>query len=63
MNIAAPPKDNEANIELKEFISSILKIKKSVVSLDKGSKSRSKIISINIKESKLTIEEIYNLLK
>lgn len=56
INIAAPPKDNEANNELKEFMSCVLKIKKSLVNLDKGSKSRAKIISIDLKESKLNIE-------
>uniref|UniRef100_A0A673J728 Zgc:193812 n=1 Tax=Sinocyclocheilus rhinocerous TaxID=307959 RepID=A0A673J728_9TELE len=44
--IAAPPTDGEANAELLRYLSKVLELKKSEVSLDKGSKSREKVIKV-----------------
>uniref|UniRef100_A0A3P8X2R0 Zgc:193812 n=1 Tax=Cynoglossus semilaevis TaxID=244447 RepID=A0A3P8X2R0_CYNSE len=46
VSIAAPPTDGEANAELIRFLASVLDVKKSQVSLDKGSRSRDKILTI-----------------
>jgi len=46
VNIGAPPKEGEANKELVEFLASALGVRKTDVSLDKGSKSKSKIIVV-----------------
>ncbi|XP_069481084.1 UPF0235 protein C15orf40 homolog isoform X2 [Ambystoma mexicanum] len=44
--IAAPPTEGEANAELCRYLSKVLEVKKSEVVLDKGGKSREKIIKI-----------------
>ncbi|XP_043921526.1 UPF0235 protein C15orf40 homolog [Protopterus annectens] len=44
--IAAPPSEGEANAELVHFLSKVLQVKKSEVILDKGSKSREKVVKI-----------------
>lgn len=44
VQIAAPPVDGEANTELIKFISKTLQVRKSDLSLDRGSKSREKIL-------------------
>ncbi len=46
VNIGAPPKEGEANKELVEFLAGALGVRKTDVSLDKGSKSKSKIIVV-----------------
>ncbi|XP_037042393.1 UPF0235 protein C15orf40 homolog [Bradysia coprophila] len=46
VQIAAPPVEGEANTELIKFFSKVLGLRKSDVSLDRGSKSRSKILVI-----------------
>lgn len=46
VQIAAPPVDGEANAELVKYISSLLGVRKSSVNVDKGSKSRSKIVTV-----------------
>ncbi|XP_051739846.1 UPF0235 protein C15orf40 homolog [Ctenopharyngodon idella] len=58
--IAAPPTDGEANAELLRYISKVLELKKSEVSLDKGSKSREKVIKVTADVSQ---EEILKKLK
>ncbi|KAM4747765.1 UPF0235 protein C15orf40 homolog [Rhinophrynus dorsalis] len=45
--IAAPPTEGEANAELCRYLSKVLEIKKSDVVLDKGGKSREKIVKIS----------------
>ncbi|KAM5172786.1 UPF0235 protein C15orf40 homolog isoform 2-T2 [Mantella aurantiaca] len=45
--IAAPPTEGEANAELCRYLSKVLEIKKSEIVLDKGGKSREKIIKIS----------------
>lgn len=47
IQINAPPKEGEANTELIKYISSVLGIRKSDVSLEKGMKSRQKIVKIS----------------
>ncbi|KAJ6662832.1 hypothetical protein lerEdw1_011036 [Lerista edwardsae] len=44
--IAAPPSEGEANAELCRFLSKVLEVKKSEVVLEKGGKSREKIVKI-----------------
>ena len=46
VQIGAAPKDGEANEELIEFLAQTLSLRKSKLSLDKGSKSRSKVIKV-----------------
>lgn len=46
VQIAAPPVDGEANTELIKFLSKTFNLRKSDLSLDKGSKSRQKKIMI-----------------
>ena len=52
MNIAAPPKEGEANKELLEFLAGVVGAKKSEVYLDKGSKSKSKIVVVESNDVK-----------
>nr|XP_057931859.1 UPF0235 protein C15orf40 homolog [Doryrhamphus excisus] len=58
--IAAPPTDGEANAELLRYMAEVLDVKKSRVSLEKGSRSRDKVISV---DSTLDPEEILLRLK
>uniref|UniRef100_A0A6B2F495 Uncharacterized protein n=1 Tax=Bothriechis nubestris TaxID=1766655 RepID=A0A6B2F495_9SAUR len=44
--IAAPPSEGEANAELCRYLSKVLGIKKNDVVLEKGSKSREKVVKI-----------------
>lgn len=44
VQIAAPPIDGEANTELIKFMSKVLQVRKSDLSLDRGSKSREKTL-------------------
>ncbi|KAF6200556.1 hypothetical protein GE061_004999 [Apolygus lucorum] len=61
VQINAPPMDGEANAELVKFISKVFDVKKSCVSLDKGSRSRQKVILLS--ETKLTVEQVLEILK
>ncbi|MBN3313374.1 CO040 protein, partial [Atractosteus spatula] len=45
--IAAPPSDGEANAELVRYLSKVLELKRSEVVLDRGCKSREKIVKIS----------------
>eukprot|EP01125_Pyxidicula_operculata_P007371 TRINITY_DN2509_c0_g1_i2.p1 TRINITY_DN2509_c0_g1~~TRINITY_DN2509_c0_g1_i2.p1 ORF type:complete len:110 (+),score=11.70 TRINITY_DN2509_c0_g1_i2:54-383(+) len=58
VQIAAAPKDGEANEELVSFFSDLLSLKKRQVVLEKGGKSRTKLITIADKD----VESIYNTL-
>ncbi|KAK7121490.1 hypothetical protein R3I93_022548 [Phoxinus phoxinus] len=58
--IAAPPTDGEANAELVRYLSKVLELKKSQVSLDKGSKSREKVIKVT---AEISQEEILKKLR
>ncbi|XP_006871011.1 PREDICTED: UPF0235 protein C15orf40 homolog [Chrysochloris asiatica] len=44
--IAAPPSEGEANAELCRYLSKVLELRKSDVILDKGGKSREKVVKI-----------------
>ncbi|KAF4531843.1 hypothetical protein B566_EDAN000869 [Ephemera danica] len=56
VQIAAPPVDGEANTEIVKFVASILGLRKGDVQLDRGSRSRQKILLIS--GGKLTAEEV-----
>lgn len=58
--IAAPPTDGEANAELIRFLAEVLDLKKSHISLDKGSRSRDKLIRV---DSCLSPEEVLRRLR
>lgn len=58
--IAAPPTDGEANSELVRYLSKVLNVKKSEIVLDKGSRSREKIINVS---GSLTPQEVLERLK
>ncbi|KAL8604428.1 hypothetical protein ACOMHN_042257 [Nucella lapillus] len=47
VQIAAPPVDGEANTELVRFLASVLKLRKSDLSLEKGSRSRNKLVMVS----------------
>ena len=50
VQIGAPAREGEANEELIQFLAEVLNIRKRSLSLDKGSKSRQKIVSIESTE-------------
>uniref|UniRef100_A0A8C7EHF8 CO040 protein n=1 Tax=Nothoprocta perdicaria TaxID=30464 RepID=A0A8C7EHF8_NOTPE len=58
--IAAPPSDGEANAELCRYLSKVLEVKKSEVVLEKGGKSRDKVVKILVS---MTPDEILEKLK
>ncbi|XP_051236868.1 UPF0235 protein C15orf40 homolog isoform X2 [Dicentrarchus labrax] len=60
VSIAAPPTDGEANAELVRYLAEVLELKKSHVSLDKGSRSRDKLIRV---DSSLSPEEVLRRLR
>ncbi|XP_077262086.1 UPF0235 protein C15orf40 homolog isoform X2 [Temnothorax americanus] len=45
--ISAPPTEGEANAELVKYLASIFGVRKSDVSLDRGSRSRQKIVVVS----------------
>lgn len=61
MAIGAPPKEGEANEELVRYIGEILGVKKNTIYLDKGCKSRHKVVIVGSKE--ISLEEAYQRLK
>ncbi|XP_072806981.1 UPF0235 protein C15orf40 homolog isoform X2 [Vicugna pacos] len=58
--IAAPPAEGEANAELCRYLSKVLELRKSDVVLDKGGKSREKVVKLL---ASTTPEEILEKLK
>lgn len=62
IQIAAPPVDGEANAELVKYISKVLQLRKSDVSVDRGSKSREKSILID-KSAAITVTQAIELFK
>lgn len=58
--IAARPTDGEANTELIRFLSEVLGLKKSQITLDKGSRSRDKVIKL---DSSLAPDEVLQRLQ
>lgn len=57
VKIAAPPIDGEANTELISFLSKLFNVRKSDLSLDRGSRSRTKTVTVS-KDSGVTLEKI-----
>lgn len=51
VQIAAPAREGEANEELLRFLADILNVKKRSISLDKGKKSRQKMVTIDSTET------------
>ncbi|XP_059177139.1 UPF0235 protein C15orf40 homolog isoform X2 [Physella acuta] len=62
VQISAPPVEGEANTELVKYISKVLDLRKSDIQLDKGSKSRNKILRVD-KTSGLTVQAVLDKLK
>ncbi|XP_068452668.1 UPF0235 protein C15orf40 homolog isoform X2 [Clinocottus analis] len=62
VSIAAPPTDGEANAELVRFLAEVLDLKKSLVSLDKGCRSRDKRVRLDL-DSSLSPEEVLRRLR
>ncbi|CAL8360272.1 unnamed protein product [Lota lota] len=58
--IAAAPTDGEANAELLRYLAQVLQLKKSQVTLDKGSRSRNKIVTVG---TSLSPEEVLDRLR
>lgn len=61
VKIGAPAVDGEANAELIAFLSKVFGVRKSDVNLDKGSKNRSKIVTIS-KDTGLSIDRIREII-
>ncbi|XP_068169040.1 UPF0235 protein C15orf40 homolog [Antennarius striatus] len=60
VSIAAPPADGEANAELVRYLAEVLQLKRSHISLDKGSRYRDKLIRV---DSSLSPEEVLRRLR
>eukprot|EP00475_Leptophrys_vorax_P015105 TRINITY_DN21451_c0_g1_i2.p1 TRINITY_DN21451_c0_g1~~TRINITY_DN21451_c0_g1_i2.p1 ORF type:complete len:165 (-),score=30.38 TRINITY_DN21451_c0_g1_i2:21-494(-) len=64
IRIAAPPRDGEANEELIRFLAEeILKVRPSLLSIDRGGKSRGKVVLVDAQTSGLTLEQVIEQLK
>lgn len=61
VQIAAPPVEGEANTELVKFMAKTLELRKSDVQLDRGSKSRQKVILIA--KNSISMERAMELLE
>ncbi|KYB29573.1 UPF0235 protein C15orf40 homolog-like Protein [Tribolium castaneum] len=55
VQINAPPSEGEANTELVKYMASVLGLRKSDVTLDRGFKSRNKVLKI---QGSITLEEV-----
>lgn len=62
VQIAAPPVDGEANTELVKYIAKVLQLRKSDVSVDRGSKSREKTILID-KSADITVDKVIEFIR
>ncbi|XP_063435653.1 UPF0235 protein C15orf40 homolog [Mytilus trossulus] len=58
VQISAPPVDGEANTALVKYMAKVLGIRKSDVSLVKGSRSRNKVLVVNSLEKDVIITSI-----
>ncbi|NWY55053.1 CO040 protein, partial [Chionis minor] len=58
--VAAPPSDGEANAELCRYLAKVLQVKKSEVVVEKGLKSREKVVKILVS---MTPDEVLEKLK
>jgi uncharacterized protein (TIGR00251 family) len=64
VRIAAPPRDGEANEELVRFLAEdVFRIRTSMMSVDRGGKSRAKVVSIDANTAGLTLQEVIDKLK
>lgn len=61
LKVAAPPVEGKANNELLEFLSKILGVSKSRLSVEKGMKGRRKIIGISDCTSDQVTEQLESL--
>ena len=59
--VGAPAKDNEANKELLLYMARLFSVRKSDVSLEKGGKSRHKVV--RVENSGMGVEEVERVLK
>ncbi|XP_014488863.1 PREDICTED: UPF0235 protein C15orf40 homolog [Dinoponera quadriceps] len=57
--ISAPPTEGEANAELTKYLASIFGLRKSDVSLDRGSRSRQKVVTV----TGITTDQVLEKLK
>ncbi|XP_044742338.1 UPF0235 protein C15orf40 homolog [Chrysoperla carnea] len=57
VQINAPPSEGEANTELIKFMASVLGVRKSDVSFERGFKSRQKLLKLN-SDLNLTVEQV-----
>lgn len=62
VKIAAPPVDGEANTELISYLSKLFGTRKSDLSLDRGSRSRTKTVTV-AKSSGLTLEKLNEIIQ
>lgn len=62
VKIAAPPIHGEANTELISYLSKLLGTRKSDLSLDRGSRSRTKTVTLS-KDAGFTLERLNDLFK
>ena len=53
MQIGAPARDGEANEELVRYLAEVLNVRTRTISLDKGSKSRNKVVTVDLAEISL----------
>ncbi|KAL3257537.1 hypothetical protein MRX96_046484 [Rhipicephalus microplus] len=60
VQIAAPPVDGEANTELIRFLSKLLNLRKSDLSLEKGSRSKDKVVLIT---AQVNVSDVLSSLK
>lgn len=56
VQIGAPAREGEANEELVRYLAEVLNVRKRSISLDKGSKSRQKVVMIEPTE--ISIEQV-----
>uniref|UniRef100_A0A023G5U3 Uncharacterized protein n=1 Tax=Amblyomma triste TaxID=251400 RepID=A0A023G5U3_AMBTT len=60
IQIAAPPVDGEANTELVRFLSKLLNLRKTDVSLEKGARSKEKVVVVT---SQVGASDVLHVLK
>ena len=56
VQIGAPAREGEANEELVRYLAEVLNVRKRSISLDKGSKSRQKVVTIESTE--ISVEQV-----
>lgn len=61
IQISAPPVEGEANTELVKYLAAVLGVRKSDVTLDRGSRSRQKTVTLS--KGVLTVDQVIAKLK